>query len=171
MRSENRRIACARDLCEKIVREANALASARGFSFDAAIDGVPADVFVRIDADIVQAVSNLVDNAFEYGASPVAMRCRYESECGVGDSGEHAGCLEISVEDEGPGFSEAALAHASERFYRDDAARTRDGHHGLGLAIASERVRACDGALTLENTKRGARATIALPCFGGSELS
>lgn len=171
MRSENRRIACARDLCEKVVREAEALAFARGFSFDAAIDGVPADAFVRVDADIVQAVSNLVDNAFEYGASPVAMRCRYESECGVGDSGEHAGCLEISVEDEGPGFSEAALAHASERFYRDDAARTRDGHHGLGLAIASERVRACDGTLTLENTKRGARATIALPGFGGSELS
>lgn len=170
-RFEDRRIACARELCEKVVREAEALAFAHGFSIDATIDGVPADAFVRIDADIIQAVSNLVDNAFEYGASPVTMGCRYESQSGAEYSSDHTGRLEISVEDEGLGFSEAALAHASERFYRGDAARTRDGHHGLGLAIASERVRACGGILTLENTKHGARATIALPCFGGSELS
>lgn len=162
---EGRRVACARGLCDEAVREAKALASARGSSFDASIEGVPSDVFVRIDADIVQAVSNLVDNAFEYGASPVTMRCRYASERAADASSDVAGRLEISVEDEGPGFSESALAHASERFYRDDAARMRDGHHGLGLAIASERVRACGGTLALDNTARGARATITLPCF------
>lgn len=88
-------------------------------------------------------------------------------------------CLAITVDDDGPGFSPAALAHGTERFFRDDAARTRPAatearaasglHSGLGLAIASDAARAAGGSLTLENRRDGsgrvlgARATLVVP--------
>ena len=69
----------------------------------------------------------------------------------------------LRVRDAGPGFSELALTHAFDRFWRDDAARGRSGS-GLGLAIASEIVRRCGGAITIANTApRGADVRMDFP--------
>jgi signal transduction histidine kinase len=57
----------------------------------------------------------------------------------------------LRVRDEGPGFSDAALVHAFDRFWRDDAARGRSGGSGLGLAIAGEIVRRCGGTVAIGN--------------------
>jgi two-component system OmpR family sensor kinase len=56
----------------------------------------------------------------------------------------------ITVSDEGPGMSSADAAHAFDRFYRADTARSRDsGGSGLGLAIGKAIVESHGGAITL----------------------
>ena len=77
----------------------------------------------------------------------------------------------ITVADDGPGFSAAALGHATERFWRDS--KERSGQEvadfaasgtGLGLAIASSFVTAAQGRLTIANrAPHGALVTIVLP--------
>lgn len=66
---------------------------------------------------------------------------------------------EISVCDDGPGFTPEALAHASERFWRGNDARPRGGT-GLGLAIAHALAAANGGTLELTNRPEGGAAVI-----------
>jgi two-component system sensor histidine kinase MtrB len=79
--------------------------------------------------------------------------------------------VRISVADGGPGFTEAALDHATERFWRGDSARSRSGT-GLGLSIASVLAEAHGGSLLLENgTRGGAVVTLLLPRAPGPVLT
>ena len=64
----------------------------------------------------------------------------------------------ISVEDEGPGFSESALERALEPFFTTKTTGT-----GLGLAICNRIVEAHGGRLILENTEKGGKVSICLP--------
>lgn len=74
------------------------------------------------------------------------------------------GSWRISIEDEGPGFSQAALCHAAERLWRDDNARGFDGHSGIGLWFASQVAQAHEGTLLLSNRGRGgARVAFSFP--------
>lgn len=66
----------------------------------------------------------------------------------------------IEVRDQGPGFSAEGLAHATERFWRDDRARAPGTGSGLGLAISDSIVRACGGILTLENVPDGGATVV-----------
>jgi signal transduction histidine kinase len=108
------------------------------------------------DPDLLgRAVAATLHNAVKYtpaaGVIHVRVACTNEG-------------VELCVRDEGPGFSESALVHALERFWRDDAARGRSGGSGLGLAIASEIVRRCGGALAIENASAGgAQVSMAFP--------
>ncbi|HEY9085352.1 MAG TPA: HAMP domain-containing sensor histidine kinase [Candidatus Tyrphobacter sp.] len=69
----------------------------------------------------------------------------------------------IAVEDDGQGFSQEALEHATERFWRGDAARSRGGS-GLGLAIARTMLEANGGSMRLSNrAEGGAVVTLSLP--------
>jgi signal transduction histidine kinase len=78
------------------------------------------------------------------------------------DVREAGGDINIAVRDDGPGFSHDALAHATERFWRENSARTRGGT-GLGLTIADTLVNANGGRLGLNNSADGgAIVTIAL---------
>lgn len=73
--------------------------------------------------------------------------------------------LEIRVQDSGSGISAAQLAHIFDRFYRGDAARSRDRDGtGLGLAIARGVARAHGGDITLRSTPgQGAEFTLVVP--------
>ncbi len=69
----------------------------------------------------------------------------------------------LEVTDHGPGLSEEQAAHAFERFYRADAARTTGGT-GLGLAIVAALVSAHGGAVWVRTQPgQGATFAIALP--------
>ncbi|MEY4510199.1 MAG: hypothetical protein RLZZ450_2321 [Pseudomonadota bacterium] len=68
---------------------------------------------------------------------------------------------ELSVLDNGPGFSASLLALRCERF-----SSTKRRGSGLGLALVESIVVASGGQLRLENTTKGARVTISLPTRG-----
>jgi two-component system sensor histidine kinase BaeS len=75
------------------------------------------------------------------------------------------GVAEIAVGDDGTGIAEAHLERIFDRFFRADAARSRDsGGSGLGLAIAKRLVEAHGGTIRAENiVPTGARITFTIP--------
>ncbi|MBV7396103.1 hybrid sensor histidine kinase/response regulator [Mameliella sediminis] len=67
--------------------------------------------------------------------------------------------LELSVEDSGPGFSEAALEHGLEPFFT-----TKGGEgSGLGLAMVYDMTKLSGGSMRIGNTPFGARVSLRLP--------
>ena len=90
----------------------------------------------RFDADplrLEQALGNLVDNALRHGAGEIVLR---------------AAAGELSVGDEGSGFTADFAPRAFERFARGDGARTRGGT-GLGLAIVKAIAEAHGGSVEI----------------------
>jgi signal transduction histidine kinase len=115
---------------------------------------VPAASRARVDPDrIRQAVDNLLANAarFAPAGSVIVVTAR-----------EDGPDLRIEVSDDGPGFPEAFLPHAFERFRRPDGGRNRDdGGAGLGLAIVQAICAAHGGRATARN-KPGGGAVVSL---------
>ena len=83
-----------------------------------------------------RAVSNLVDNAFSYGTTPVVVRLR--------KTGSE---VAIEVWDQGQGIPSSDWERALQPFQRLDSARGRQGHCGLGLAIVNHVVRTHEGKI------------------------
>ncbi len=99
-----------------------------------------------------QALGNLVDNAFRYGAGPISLTAK-----GVDSS------VELHVGDRGPGFASDFLDRAFERFSRANASE-RDGGSGLGLSIVASIARAHGGeARVADREGGGADAQLILP--------
>jgi signal transduction histidine kinase len=76
----------------------------------------------------------------------------------------------MAVSDEGPGLSHEDAAHAFDRFWRAEAARTRaGGGAGLGLAIVRQIAEAHDGAArVVSELGRGSVFVIWLPQHAGA---
>jgi signal transduction histidine kinase len=91
-----------------------------------------------------QIMLNLLGNAQRFAASSVQVSLRQ-----LDDE------LEITVADDGPGFSARLLPHAFDRFTRGDQARNRgeggEGGAGLGLAIVAALVTAHGGSVEAMN--------------------
>ena len=113
---------------------------------------IPADngVLYADPTALRQVLSNLVDNALRYTTSgSVTIYARAESE-GVS----------IGVRDTGAGISPEHLPRIFERFYRADAARSRqDGGTGLGLAIVKHMMERHGGSVNAESVA-GAGTTV-----------
>lgn len=75
--------------------------------------------------------------------------------------------VEAVVRDSGPGIAADHMPHIFDRFYRAEAARTREGGGtGLGLAIARDLAHAQGGELTAENAPDGgAEFRLSLPRY------
>ncbi|MCA1597053.1 MAG: GHKL domain-containing protein, partial [Chloroflexi bacterium] len=110
----------------------------------------------RGDSDgLVRLVSNLLENAIHYTPPDGTIRLSARKEHGV---------IRLVVQDTGEGIPPDHLPHVCERFYRVDAARSRPGGAGLGLAICQSIARQHGGDLHLESTPgKGTTATVVLP--------
>ena len=72
--------------------------------------------------------------------------------------------LQLSIRDEGEGFSKEALSLAVSEFYRADPSRSSRTHFGLGLAIAKQIAAELNGSLRLANAPEGgALVTVCIP--------
>jgi two-component system phosphate regulon sensor histidine kinase PhoR len=132
-----------------------------------------AEVVADLDA-IVQVLSNLIENALNYGAGPDGARVELNAEivatlsrsAAGGPGMEAAQEVLFSVRDYGSGIASEHLDRLFERFYRVDKTRSREsGGTGLGLSIAKHIVEAHHGRMWVESELgRGSRFCFTLPC-------
>jgi len=103
---------------------------------------------------LAQALSNLLDNAFKYSASEVALEVQLTRNT------THA---QLAVRDHGQGIVPGEHLRLIERFARGDAARSQSGS-GLGLALVKAVMQAHGGKLDLIDTPGGGlTAQLTLP--------
>jgi two-component system phosphate regulon sensor histidine kinase PhoR len=130
-------------------------ASRKKISFQVEVpDGLPR---VRGDASLLHDVlQNLLDNAIQY--TPAGGRIKLEASLGVNDA-------TVTIADSGIGIPLADQERIFERFYRVDAARSREaGGTGLGLSIAKHIVEAHGGRLWVESAVgRGSKFSFSIP--------
>ncbi len=108
-------------------------------------------------AQLLQLADNLVANAIRYGCGP--------KDCVVTISaGRDDGSALFAVRDTGEGIAPDHLPRLTERFYRIDAARSRDaGGTGLGLAIVKHIVERHRGSLEIKSAPgRGTEVVVRL---------
>ncbi|MFC6553599.1 ATP-binding protein [Cohnella cellulosilytica] len=99
---------------------------------------------INVDPHIViQIFENVVANGMRYAASQV--NARYDIREGV---------MNITVSDDGPGFSDEALRKAVLPFYRGEVWDATE-HRGLGLYICKVFCEKHGGSLLIENAPRG----------------
>ena len=110
---------------------------------------VTAEGDVIADADaVVQILSNLVENALNYGRGMNGARVQLTAEQLPGSPQE----VRFRVRDFGNGIAWEHLGRLFERFYRVDKARSREsGGTGLGLAIAKHLVESQRGRIWVES--------------------
>jgi len=111
---------------------------------------LPSDL-PAVDADpqrIEQVILNLLSNALRHTLDGGEIR--------IGGRRIDDRTVEVSVRNSGEPFSEAALTHVFDRFYRADESRSHGtGGSGLGLAIAKALVEAHGGEIRAENPPEG----------------
>ncbi|WP_426572072.1 sensor histidine kinase [Aquihabitans sp. McL0605] len=139
-------------LAADAVADAKAVEPARPIELDAP---EPA-VVVGDEAHLRQILANLVANARVHTdvGTPVRVAVRGDTDQVV-----------LEVADRGDGMAPEVAAHAFERFYRADPARTRNrGGSGLGLSIVAGTVAAHGGSIALETAPgQGTTIRITLP--------
>jgi signal transduction histidine kinase len=112
------------------------------------------DAVAVVDREAIdRIVSNLVTNAFRYGAPPIVIR--------AAQSDRH---FRIVVEDSGMGVPAQFVPDLFERFTRSERSRSSASGTGLGLAIARSYARAHGGDLLYEDAvPHGARFQLVIP--------
>ena len=121
--------------------------------FDGDIPAVRGDF-----GQLLQLADNLIGNALRYGCT--TQRC--EIEVSVRRDGPRA---VLVVRDHGDGIEPDHIPRLTERFYRIDAARSRDsGGTGLGLAIVKHIVERHRGTLDIRSAPgKGTEVRVTLP--------
>lgn len=73
--------------------------------------------------------------------------------------------LQISIVDQGHGFTNEDLLYAKDQFYQGDKSRHSKENYGIGLFVAEQIIKMHGGRLTLENRtdESGAKVNILLP--------
>ncbi|MCG7394777.1 ATP-binding protein [Microvirga sp. ACRRW] len=134
-------------------------AKEKGVAIRAVLPERPVHVFGDRD-ELLRVIENLIENAVKYGESGKAVDITLESI--ESEAGPYS---VLSVQDYGPGIAPEHLPRLTERFYRVDAAHSRDkGGTGLGLAIVKHIVNRHRGQLDIASEPgQGARFTVRLP--------
>jgi two-component system, OmpR family, phosphate regulon sensor histidine kinase PhoR len=143
------------DLIEGCTETTLLKASRKTISFNVELSsGLPA---VRGDASLLHDVlQNLLDNAIQY--TPSNGHVRVQASAGAHEA-------TVTISDSGIGIPLADQERIFERFYRVDAARSREaGGTGLGLSIAKHIVEAHGGRLWVESAVgRGSKFSFSIP--------
>lgn len=100
------------------------------------INNLSTDLFID-DKLILRVLDNLIQNAFRFANSKVQISMNIFEDM-----------LEFCVCDDGDGFNNQSLAHATEAFYSSDKSR---GHTGLGLTIAENLLQLYQTKLEISN--------------------
>ncbi|MCL6729268.1 sensor histidine kinase [Sphingomonas hankyongi] len=96
-------------------------------------------------AQLIQVLDNLISNAVRYGCDSPQSRV----ELNASRSGSW---IILAITDHGPGIPREHLPRVTERFYRVDAARSREsGGTGLGLAIVKHIIERHRGTLEIKS--------------------
>ena len=113
--------------------------------------GIPGDISVKCDPqDLDEMLGNLLDNGWKWARARIAISAI--------DRGK---TIEIHIDDDGPGLSDAAIAQALVPGQRLDE---RGDGHGFGLPIARELAELHGGALLFGRSPLGGlRVTLSLP--------
>ena len=143
-------------LVKGCVETARLNAKARGLEIHVNLqENAPA---VRGDgAQLAEVLQNLLDNAVQYTPSGGQIEVKARS---------NGNDVVFTVTDTGIGIPESDLERIFERFYRVDAARSREaGGTGLGLAIARHIVEAHGGRIWVESAiGQGSCFYFSIPC-------
>ncbi|HEU5482150.1 MAG TPA: ATP-binding protein, partial [Sphingomicrobium sp.] len=109
---------------------------------------------------LVQMLDNLMNNAVRYGCPHPGCRIRVSATL-------ENQSIRLEVSDTGPGIPRQHLPFLTRRFYRVDAARSRDtGGTGLGLAIVKHIVERHGGALSIDSiVDKGTTVTVRVPAL------
>lgn len=138
------------DVGHLVLRASEELAAAGGSRV--AIDAAPGATVQGEEAELYEAIKNVIDNALRYApGAPVNVRVVRD-----GDT------VEVHVNDRGQGIDPADLPHIFERFYRGRDRYASEGS-GLGLAIARSAVQRAGGSITVESDPAGTHVTLLLP--------
>ena len=95
---------------------------------------------------LTRALSNILENAIRFtktGGKITISVCQNEEE------------TLFSIQDGGPGFSKAAMQHAKEMLWQQDASRSGSRNYGIGLFVAEKVAKKHQGQLILQNTPQG----------------
>ena len=127
-------------------------------------------LYLHADLELLhQVITVITSNSLKFckfaGVNPIKIKCSADVVGGVltretlqrGNSGENLSqTVSLSIQDNGPGFPDDAIAHVFERFYRADSSHTRSaGGSGLGLSIAKTIVESMGGTITASNAAGG----------------
>ncbi len=120
------------------------MAATYGGTIDVSIDEATPPV-IGDRGQVAQVVANLVSNALRYGVR--------DGQCVVAVRAAPAGrMVRLTVTDRGEGIAPEHLPRLTERFYRVDPARSRDGGGtGLGLAIVKHIVERHRGTMHIRS--------------------
>lgn len=125
----------------------------RGLTLDSRIEP---DIRVRgCERELRQVVHILLDNAAKYADVPGRVEVTLALH-------RRNRCL-LTVSDTGKPIPPEVLPHLFERFYRADAARSRDGSFGLGLSIARAIIARHRGHIRAESRDGWNRFCVELP--------
>ena len=107
---------------------------------------------------LLQIFDNLLSNALRYGCDRPDSKVEIRAE-------RRGTSVAVTVSDHGPGIAREHLPRITERFYRVDAARSREsGGTGLGLAIVKHIVERHRGSLDIRSVVgAGTSVTVRLP--------
>ena len=103
-----------------------------------------------------RAFLNILSNAEEHSPKNSTIELLISSK---------ANELQISIVDQGHGFTGEDLLYATDQFYQGDKSRHSKENYGIGLFVAEQIIKMHEGSLVLENRSNeiGAKVSILLP--------
>ena len=143
------------DYMEQIEAQANSLCLTKEICLHMEI-GENLRTFKADKLLLERAIMNVIGNALDYSPPKGTVYVEVQKPDDF---------LQISIIDEGSGFTPEALHHAQEQFFMGNKSRTSNMHFGMGLYITGSIIKQHNGQLVLKNSDKtkGAQVIIKIP--------